>query len=126
MDMLIEEFAKILNVTVEKAIELFPILKSQFLKYAILTEIESPLRLILIASMIVLVVAGIVSMVYVQYNNTKDKFWEEEVRVYKLASKIVKISLIIIVILLILLTIISISKYTLAPDFMMLKQFILK
>jgi formate hydrogenlyase subunit 3/multisubunit Na+/H+ antiporter MnhD subunit len=126
MDMLIEEFAKILNVTVEKAIELFPILKGQFLKYAILTEIESPLRLILIASMIVLTVAGIVSMVYVQYNNTKDKFWEEEVRVYKLASKVVKISLIIIVILLILLTIISISKYTLAPDFMMLKQFILK
>ena len=125
MDMLIEEFAKILNVTVEKAIELFPILKSQFLKYAILTEIESPLRLILIASMIVLVVAGIVSMVYVQYN-TEDKFWEEEARLYKLASKIVKISLIIIAILLILLTIISISKYTLAPDFMMLKQFILK
>lgn len=125
MDMLIEEFAKILNVTVEKAIELFPILKGQFLKYAILTEIESPLRLILIASMIVLTVAGIVSMVYVQYN-TKDKFWEEEARLYKLASKIVKISLIIIVILLILLTIISISKYTLAPDFMMLKQFILK
>lgn len=125
MDMLIEEFAKILNVTVEKAIELFPILKSQFLKYAILTEIELPLRLILIASMIVLAVAGIVSMVYVQYN-TKDKFWEEEVRLYKLASKIVKISLIIIVILLIALTIISISKYALAPDFMMLKQFILK
>lgn len=125
MDMLIEEFAKILNVTVEKAIELFPILKSQFLKYAILTEIESPLRLILIASMIVLTVAGIVSMVNVQYN-TEDKFWEEEVRVYKLASKVVKISLIIIVISLILLTIISISKYTLAPDFMMLKQFILK
>lgn len=125
MDMLIEEFAKILNVTVEKAIELFPILKGQFLKYAILTEIESPLRLILIASMIVLTVAGIVSMVNVQYN-TEDEFWEEESRVYKLASKIVKISLIIIVILLILLTIISISKYTLAPDFMMLKQFILK
>jgi formate hydrogenlyase subunit 3/multisubunit Na+/H+ antiporter MnhD subunit len=125
MDMLIEEFAKILNVTVEKAIELFPILKGQFLKYAILTEIESPLRLILIASMIVLTVAGIVSMVNVQYN-TEDKFWEEEARLYKLASKIVKISLIIIVILLILLTIISISKYTLAPDFMMLKQFILK
>ena len=120
MDMLIEEFAKILNVTVEKAIELFPILKSQFLKYAILTEIESPLRLILIASMIVLTVAGIASMVYIQYD------WEEEVPMYKLASKVVKISLIIIVILLILLTIINISKYTLAPDFMMLKQFILK
>lgn len=39
MDVLVQKLADLLDITIEKAIELYPIFKSQFVAYKILDEI---------------------------------------------------------------------------------------
>jgi len=126
METLAIEISKILNISFEKAIELLPVIRSQFIKYSIINSISWPINVIFILTSIFLFVVSLVFLGNKDYKN-KSYGWSSTDENLSINSREILPTLVKAVIALGVLTmILSVSRYILAPDFMMLKQFILK
>lgn len=115
MEVLALEVSKILNVTVEKAIELMPLIKRQFAVYNIIRSAEG---MVIGLCAISLIATIITSVFYFTGISVKDDV--KELKKYALLSSG---SLILFASILVAS---NAAKYLLAPDFMLLKEFLLK
>jgi hypothetical protein len=111
---MIEEFAKLLNITVEKAIELYPLIQHQFVIYKILSLCQ-------IISIIAAIILGVISLMSRIFAN--DEYEDKEIDRYK---KLSKQSLIGAFVSLFVFTVISVALYISAPDFMLIKEILTK
>lgn len=119
METLMVEMSKILNVTVEKATELYPILKSQFINYKIISSVNTPLSVILSFIILMLVLALIFSPIIkseiydIMTNDKQIKF-----------KKYLWLIIIIFILGGVLSCVLNGLSYILAPDLMLIKEFI--
>lgn len=117
METIALKLAEILEVSIDRAIELYPIIKSQFIAYSILGNIGLFLEFIFIISIIGIVLSGVFTIS--EYCSLyKD---EDDSKLYK---KILKIFAITTLVLAILLVGTNALKYILASDFMIIKEFL--
>ena len=122
MEMLGNELAKILNLPYEQAIEMLPLLKSQFVLYKLSNIFSTPL----IAACIVVLVWMCVCFIELSNSPREDRYEDGDLwKVRYNASKKLFIQSIIAAIAVSLITIFAIAiPYIWASDFMFLKHFI--
>lgn len=125
MESLALEISKILNITVEKAVELLPIIRSQFIKYSIIQSVYSPLSFMLAVVAILTMATVITHMFTREYLDNNSSWYADERNVAENTKKALPTLVKIVVALMIITALLNVSKYVLAPDFMMIKQFIL-
>jgi len=126
MEVLVQELARMLNVTVEKALEVYPIIRTQYIIYNIIESASPIFGFLLFASIVVLIASGLNCLANYEYKNTESPHWQDEKRSYHISKKLIKTLIPTIVVLITLAGILNSLKYGLAPDLMMLKEFIIK
>lgn len=126
MESLALEVSKILNITVEKAIELLPIIRSQFIRYSIIQSVYSPLSFTMAVVAILIIITATTYMFTREYLDDDSGFNADERCVAENTKRVLPMLVKVMVVLMILIAILNISKYMLAPDFMMIKEFILQ
>lgn len=126
MESLATEISKILNITVEKAIELLPVIRSQFIRYSITQSVYSPLSFTFVVVAILTIITATTYMFTREYLDDDSGFNADERCVAENTKRVLPILIKVMVVLMILIVILNISKYILAPDFMMIKEFILQ
>lgn len=130
MENLAIEIANILNITVEKAIELMPIIREQFIKYSFIDSIANPFSFALIFSSMAMAALSIVYLYSIKYavydTEMYGSVYEEEIAFHKNVKKLLIIAVKTVIIIVIVLTVTDVLKYILAPDFMLIKEFIIK
>ena len=122
MEALALELANILKITVEQATILVPLLKSQFLAYKIIEAISLPVKVVAFFSWIsttVLVLMAFLSKDDMDWNGKPS---EEFLNLKKMLGVAWKVSLV----LAILSIGSSILSYALAPDFMFIREFLVR
>lgn len=117
MNTLIEKLAEFLEMTIEQATKLYPILRQQFIWSEALRAPEIVSWVACFLSAIALILGFVFSIA----SSNEDCFVEKERIVVK---KIVRISLIAFIISLTINLALNIATLLLAPDLMMLKEFI--
>lgn len=127
METLASEIAKILGITVEKAVELYPVIRGQMVWYNIISSFSIPLTIFFIICVITTGVFG--TMIYGEYVNMvpvgtrryDEAEHQESMRLIKILTK--KIIILWIVVSLFW-TLINIARPALAPDVTMIMQFL--
>ena len=128
MEALAMQLAEILQITIDKAIELLPVIREQFIAYKIITKISTPITIFTIISVLALVVAV---MIYIMLYEYLDEEWKDsyicgdEHRLVTSIKKMLKPVAIITTTGIVVSTILKVLPFILAPDFMMIKEFIL-
>lgn len=107
MSALIEQLAKLLEVTIEQATLLYPVLREQFVWYKILDSLRV-LLFLLSAGSVIGFLTGILC-----YDSSQE--------IYK---PILKIAAIVLSISIFLFVVATIGQLLLAPDLMMIKEFL--
>ena len=125
MESLALEISKILNITVEKAIELLPIIRGQFIKYSIIQSVYSPLSFMLAVVVILAMATAITHMFTREYLDSNSSWYADERAVAENTKRALPALVKVAIGLIIVTALLNISKYVLAPDFMMIKEFIL-
>lgn len=104
MEILIQELSKVLNITIEKAIELYPILKQQFIIYNII-------NILLFFFISIAIAIGAILVAAAMGYDKLDKYINQ----FKIAIIVFGISVMMIIVL-------SILQYVLVPDLMIIKS----
>lgn len=122
MEALALELANILKITVEQATILVPILKSQFLAYKIIETISLPVIVVAVFSWIATAALGLMTFLSKDDIDWNGKPSEEFLSLKKMLGVMWKVSLV----LAILSIGFSILSYILAPDFMFIREFLVR
>lgn len=128
MEALAKEIAKVLGITVEKAIELYPVLKKQFVVYKILNSITNTLSVVIIVLSILLGVSAFLWLSNLDYATVEStsSYTSMYHKHYLVGKKSYKVILICLAIVIILNTALIAILFWTTPDFMLIKEFILK
>lgn len=122
MEALALELANILKITIEQATILVPVLKSQFLAYKIIETISLPVTVVAFFSGAATAALGLMAFLSKDDMDWNGKPSEEFLNLKKMLGVTWKVSLV--------LTILSIGSsilsYTLAPDFMFIREFLVR
>ena len=122
MEALALELANILKITVEQATILVPVLKSQFLAYKIIETISLPVIVGAVFSWIATAALGLMAFLSKDDMDWNGEPSEEFLNLKKMLGVAWKVSLV----LEILSIGSSILSYTLAPDFMFIREFLVR
>lgn len=118
MEVLAQELAKILNITIEKAVELYPVLRQQFIIYKIANNIGSLFNLLWMVSMMIGIIVGIIFLLNLDYQRCRD----DEDNFVITCKKIIKVCCLVFIVGIIGVQIIDVLQYVLASDFMIIKE----
>lgn len=110
MEELMLKLAELLEVTVDAAIELYPLLRSQFVWYKILTDL-SKVNIAFTIGGLILLIAGALQL---------DTVYDDEDK--KSARKIIKIGVVLLVVAVIAWISLIFSKNLIAPDIVFIKD----
>ena len=128
MESLTLELSKMLNITVEKAVELYPMIQQQFIQYKIFSTLSGIVFIGVLISVIMLTWMGFSILMY---GGTKLSIFNsmcmmDEIETAKEYKEKIKYPIISTIFFVILMSILSLIPYIIAPEFMMLKEFIIK
>lgn len=126
MEVLANELAKLLNITVEKALELYPVLKQQFMWYNIISSVSFIFGAMFWVSLVIAMLSGISYLCNLEYIDSDSRYNEAEKKLAISCKKIYQQSLKVFIVGILGISIASILKYLLSPDFMIIKEFIIK
>ena len=118
MNILIEKLAEFLETTIEQATKLYPILKQQYMWYKILDSFSFIVEITCIISALLLLMSGVIyCVISAEQHREEDK---------KLMKKYIKILLIIFIVGIVISLARNTATLLLAPDLMLLKEFLIK
>ncbi len=118
MNILVEKLAEFLEITIEQATRLYPILKQQFVWYKILNKPNTIADIACGLSVATLIIGCFYFFLAVDdYSTEKER---------KTAKRAIKVPLIILIVGLVIIFTINTATLLLAPDLMLLKEFLIK
>lgn len=126
MEILANELAKLLNITVEKAIELYPVLKQQFVQYNIIGSVSFIFLVMFWTSLVSVIALGFVYLFNIEYINSDSKYDKTEKALATSSEKILPKVFIFLAVGVVGISITSILQYLLSPDFMLIKDVLMK
>lgn len=118
METLALEISKILNITVEKAIELMPLLRSQFINYKMISIALKPVAIIGAVSGVTLLASMVVWICNLGYNDT------DSILAKKTCKNIAKKAIVVGSIAIAISIAGQMVQLQTAPDFVILKEFL--
>lgn len=126
MEVLANELAKLLNITVEKAIELYPVLKQQFVRYNIIGSVSFIFSAMFWTSLVLAIVLGFIYLFNMEYINSDSGYDETERALAISSKKILPKVFKFLAVGVVGISTTSILQYLLSPDFMLIKEFLIK
>lgn len=126
MEVLANELAKLLNTTVEKAIEFYPVLKQQFVWYNIIGSVGFIFSAMFLTSLFLAMVLGFIYLFNMEYINSDSRRNESEKALAISSKKILPKALKFLAVGVVGISITGILQYLLSPDFILIKEFLIK